>query len=109
MRFGHNNGAPVYVDDAGGARVGPAAFGNPRTLELDATGFDKYGPKAPRFGLLAGGKDPVGRIRVKGFELGMEARQMLYPGCASAAGKVVAGLCAVLPTHSLRLHCSVTG
>src|SRR6476659_3605471 len=29
--------------------------------------------------LLAGRKDLVGRIRVKGFEFGMEARQMLYP------------------------------
>ena len=59
--FAHNNGALVYVDDAGGTRVGLAAFGNPRTLELGATGFDKYGPKAPRFGLLAGSKDPVSR------------------------------------------------
>jgi len=31
------------------------------------------------FGLLAGRNDLVARIRVKGFELGMEARQMLYP------------------------------
>jgi L-seryl-tRNA(Ser) seleniumtransferase len=78
-----DKGALVYVDDAGGARVGPAAFGQPRTLELGvdigATGLDKYGTKGPRFGLLAGRKDLVGRIRVKGFEFGMEARQMLYP------------------------------
>jgi L-seryl-tRNA(Ser) seleniumtransferase len=38
--------------------------------------------KQPRFGLLAGRKDLVGRIRVKGFEFGMEARQMLYPAVA---------------------------
>ena len=79
----HDKGALVYVDDAGGARVGPAAFGQPRMLELGvdigATGLDKYGTKGPRFGLLAGRKDLVGRIRVKGFEFGMEARQMLYP------------------------------
>ena len=83
VRLAHDKGALVYVDDAGGARVGPAAFGQPRTLELGvdigATGLDKYGTKGPRFGLLAGRKDLVGRIRVKGFEFGLEARQMLYP------------------------------
>jgi len=83
VRLAHDKGALVYVDDAGGARVGPAGFGQPRTLELGvdvgATGLDKYGTKGPRFGLLAGRKDLVGRIRVKGFEFGMEARQMLYP------------------------------
>ena len=54
-----------------------------RTLELGvdpgATGPDKYGTKGPRFGLLAGRKDLVSQIRAKGFEFGMEARQMLYP------------------------------
>jgi L-seryl-tRNA(Ser) seleniumtransferase len=83
VRLAHDKGALVYVDDAGGARVGPAGFGQPRTLELGvdigATGLDKYGTRGPRFGLLAGRKDLVGRIRVKGFEFGMEARQMLYP------------------------------
>jgi L-seryl-tRNA(Ser) seleniumtransferase len=83
VRVAHDKGALVYIDDAGGAGVGPAAFGQPRTLELGvdigATGLDKYGTKGPRFGLLAGRKDLVGRIRVKGFEFGMEARQMLYP------------------------------
>ena len=83
VRLAHDKGALEYIDDAGGARVGPAAFGQPRTLELGvdigATGLDKYGTKGPRFGLLAGRKDLVGRIRVKGFEFGMEARQMLYP------------------------------
>ena len=83
VSLAHDKGALVYIDDAGGARVGPAAFGQPRTLELGvdigATGLDKYGTKGPRFGLLAGRKDLVCRIRVKGFEFGMEARQMLYP------------------------------
>jgi L-seryl-tRNA(Ser) seleniumtransferase len=83
LRLAHDKGALVYIDDAGGARVGPAAFGQPRTLELGvdigATGLDKYGTKGPRFGLLAGRKDLVGRIRAKGFEFGMEARQALYP------------------------------
>jgi len=82
VRLAHEKGALVYVDDAGGARVGPAAFGQPRMLELGvdlgATGLDKYGTEGPRFGLLAGRKDLVGRIRVKGFEFGLEARQMLY-------------------------------
>jgi L-seryl-tRNA(Ser) seleniumtransferase len=83
VRLAHERGALVYVDDAGGARVGPAGFDQPRTLELGvdigATGLDKYGTKGPRFGLLAGRKDLVGRIRAKGFEFGMEARQALYP------------------------------
>ncbi len=83
VRLAHDKGAIVYVDDAGGARVGPAAFDQPRTLELGvdigATGLDKYGTQGPRFGLLAGRKDLVGRIRAKGFEFGMEARQALYP------------------------------
>jgi L-seryl-tRNA(Ser) seleniumtransferase len=83
VRLAHDKGALVYVDDAGGARVGPAAFEQPKTLELGvdigATGLDKYGTQGPRFGLLAGRKDLVARIRVKGFEFGMEARQALYP------------------------------
>ena len=76
-------GAPVFVDDAGGARVGPAVFGQPRTLELGAdvgaTGLDKYGTSGPRLGLLAGRADLVGRIRARAIELGLEARPMLYP------------------------------
>jgi L-seryl-tRNA(Ser) seleniumtransferase len=83
VRLAHDRGALVYIDDAGGARVGPSAFGQPRTLELGvdlgATGLDKYGTKGPRLGLLAGRRDLVARIRATGFEFGMEARQMLYP------------------------------
>jgi L-seryl-tRNA(Ser) seleniumtransferase len=76
-------GLPMFVDDAGGARVGPAVFGQPRTLELGAvagaTGLDKYGTTGPRLGLLAGRAELVGRIRARGIELGLEARPMLYP------------------------------
>jgi L-seryl-tRNA(Ser) seleniumtransferase len=76
-------GVPVFVDDAGGARVGPAVFGQPRTLELGAvagaTGLDKYGTTGPRLGLLAGRAELVGRIRARAIELGLEARPMLYP------------------------------
>jgi L-seryl-tRNA(Ser) seleniumtransferase len=83
VRFTHDKGALVYMDDAGGARVGPAGFGQPRMLELGvdigATGLDKYGTIGPRLGLLAGRVDLVSRIRVTGFEFGLEARQMLYP------------------------------
>jgi L-seryl-tRNA(Ser) seleniumtransferase len=79
----HDRGALVYMDDAGGARVGPAAFGQPRMLELGvdigATGLDKYGTVGPRLGLLAGRADLVAKIRATGFEFGLEARQMLYP------------------------------
>ena len=76
-------GARVLVDDAGGARVGPAVFGQPRTLELDAdlgaTGLDKYGTTGPRLGLLAGRRELVAAARARAFELGLEARPMLYP------------------------------
>jgi L-seryl-tRNA(Ser) seleniumtransferase len=83
VRIAHDRGALVYMDDAGGARVGPAGFGQPRMLELGvdigATGLDKYGTVGPRLGLLAGRADLVARIRATGFEFGLEARQMLYP------------------------------
>src|SRR6516164_3445658 len=83
VRLAHDKDALVYMDDAGGARVGPAGFGQSRMLELGvdigATGLDKYGTIGPRLGLLAGRVDLVSRIRVTGFEFGLEARQMLYP------------------------------
>src|SRR6516162_7902169 len=83
VRLAHDKDALVYMDDAGGARVGPAGFAQPRMLELGvdvgATGLDKYGTIGPRIGLLAGRAELVSRIRVTGFELGLEARQMLYP------------------------------
>jgi L-seryl-tRNA(Ser) seleniumtransferase len=76
-------GARIIVDDAGGARVGPAVFGQARTLELGvdvgATGLDKYGTTGPRLGLLAGDRETVAKIRARAFEMGVEARQMLYP------------------------------
>jgi L-seryl-tRNA(Ser) seleniumtransferase len=76
-------GAAVFVDDAGGARVGPAVLGQPRTLELGAdagaTGLDKYGTSGPRLGLVAGRSELVARIRARAIELGLEARPMLYP------------------------------
>jgi L-seryl-tRNA(Ser) seleniumtransferase len=76
-------GVAVFVDDAGGARVGPAVFGQPKMLELGAiagaTGLDKYGTTGPRLGLLAGRAELVGRIRARAIELGLEARPMLYP------------------------------
>jgi L-seryl-tRNA(Ser) seleniumtransferase len=84
VKLAHDKGARVYVDDAGGARVAPAAFDQPRMLELGvdvgATGLDKYGTIGPRLGLLAGDSELVGRIRAKAFEFGLEARQMLYAG-----------------------------
>lgn len=83
VRIARDRGARIIVDDAGGARVGPAVFAQPRTLELGvevgATGLDKYGTTGPRLGLLAGDKEIVGRIRARAFEMGLEARQLLYP------------------------------
>ncbi len=83
VKLAHDRGVPVYVDDAGGARVGPAMFDQARTLELGvdlvATGLDKYGTVGPRLGVMAGEKALVGRIRARAFEMGMEARPFLYP------------------------------
>jgi L-seryl-tRNA(Ser) seleniumtransferase len=79
----HGRGVPVYVDDAGGARVGPAVFDQPRTLQLGvdlvATGLDKYGTVGPRLGVMAGETSLVEKIRVRGYEMGLEARPFLYP------------------------------
>lgn len=79
----HERGALVFADDAGGARVGPAIFGQPKTLELGvdvgATGLDKYGTTGPRLGLLAGRRELVAPMRARALELGLEARPMLYP------------------------------
>lgn len=83
VRLAHEKGALVYVDDAGGARVGPAIFAQPKMLELGvdvgATGLDKYGTSGPRLGLLAGERRLVEKIRARAFEFGLEARPMLYP------------------------------
>src|SRR5919201_2299530 len=91
VRLAHARGVRVYVDDAGGARVGPAIFGQPKTLELGAdvgaTGLDKYGTTGPRLGLVAGRADLIAAIRARAIELGLEARPMLYPAVArSLAG-----------------------
>ena len=73
----------LYVDDAGGARVGPAIFDQPRMLDLGAdlvaTGLDKYGTRGPRLGLLAGRSDLVAKIRARSWEMAMEARPLLFP------------------------------
>lgn len=83
LRLARQAGASILVDDAGGARVGPAVFGQPLALALDvdvaATGLDKYGTAGPRLGLLGGRRDLVDRIRVCAVEMGLEARPMLYP------------------------------
>jgi L-seryl-tRNA(Ser) seleniumtransferase len=83
VRLAHERGVPVYVDDAGGARVGPALFDQPRMLELGAdvgaTGLDKYGTVGPRLGVLAGESRLVSRIRARAFEMGLEARPLFYP------------------------------
>jgi L-seryl-tRNA(Ser) seleniumtransferase len=83
VALARGRGIRVYVDDAGGARVGPAILDQPRMLELGAdlgaTGLDKYGVVGPRLGLLAGETALVGEIRARAFELGLEARPMLYP------------------------------
>ena len=75
-------GIPILVDDAGGARVAPAVFGQPRPLQLGVdvatTGLDKYGTVGPRLGLMGGRKDLMATITTTAFEYGLEARPMLY-------------------------------
>ncbi|MCG8543115.1 MAG: hypothetical protein MJE12_02785 [Alphaproteobacteria bacterium] len=83
VALARTKGALVMLDDAGGARVGPAVFDQPRSLELGVdvavTGLDKYGVTGPRLGLLGGLTDLVADIRATAWELGLEARPMLYP------------------------------
>jgi len=83
VELAHDHGARVLLDDAGGARVGPAVFGQPLPLALGAdvasTGLDKYGTIGPRLGLMVGDRALVARIRALAFGLGLEARPMLYP------------------------------
>ncbi len=79
----HAKGAQVLIDDAGGARVGPAIFDQPKMLELGvdvgSTGLDKYGTIGPRIGLMAGRRELVEKMRALAFELGVEARPMIFP------------------------------
>jgi len=83
VRLAHERGALVVLDDAGGARVGPALLGQSRTLQLGvdlgATGLDKYGVLGPRVGLLGGRADLLAAARARSFELGSECRPVLYP------------------------------
>jgi L-seryl-tRNA(Ser) seleniumtransferase len=83
IRLAHARGALVVLDDAGGARVGPALLGQPRGLQLGvdlaATGLDKYGVFGPRVGLLGGRTDLVAAARARSFELGSECRPVLFP------------------------------
>ena len=79
----HDKGVPVLVDDAGGARPDPAIFDQPKMLEMGvdvgSTGLDKYGTIGPRVGLMAGRRELVEKMRALAFELGVEARPMIYP------------------------------
>ena len=83
INIAQDHGAKIIVDDAGGARVGPACFNQSRLLELGvdvgATGLDKYGTTGPRLGLLGGDIELVSKIRSRAYEMGVEARQLLYP------------------------------
>jgi L-seryl-tRNA(Ser) seleniumtransferase len=78
-----SRGITVYADDAGGARVGPAIFDQPRLVDLGcnvvATGLDKYGTRGPRLGLVVGDAELIGKIRARSWEYAMEARPLLFP------------------------------
>lgn len=82
------NDVPVYMDDAGGARVAPALFNHPRSLELDvdvaSTGLDKYGVDGPRFGVMGGDAELVRQIRSQAWKLGLEARPTFIVGAINS-------------------------
>lgn len=82
------NDVPVYMDDAGGARVAPALFDHPRSLELGvdvvATGLDKYGVEGPRFGVVGGDAALVRQIRSQAWKLGLEARPTFVVGAVNS-------------------------
>ena len=88
VRIARAAGAKLLIDDAGGARVGPAMFGQSKSLALGAdvvcTGLDKYGTLGPRVGLVGGDAATVARMRARAFEMGLEARPMLYPAIAKS-------------------------
>jgi len=65
VRLAHDKGALVYVDDAGGARVGPAAFGQPRTLELGVISARPVSTNTARRG-HGSACSPAGRIWLVG-------------------------------------------
>jgi L-seryl-tRNA(Ser) seleniumtransferase len=81
-------GAVLVVDDAGGARAGPAVFDQSHMLQLGAdvvcTGLDKYGVVGPRLGLAVGKKPIIDAMRARAFEIGCEARPMLYPAAVQS-------------------------
>jgi L-seryl-tRNA(Ser) seleniumtransferase len=87
-RIAADHGALLVVDDAGGARAGPAIFDQPHMLQLGAdvvcTGLDKYGVIGPRLGLAAGKKHIIDAMRARAFEIGCEARPMLYPAAVQS-------------------------
>ncbi|MSO38572.1 MAG: hypothetical protein EXQ69_10070 [Acidimicrobiia bacterium] len=79
---------PVILDEAGGARVGPAIFSQPRSMELGAdlavTGLDKYGTRGPRLGLMVARADLAARVRSRAFQIGTEARPLFYPAAIAS-------------------------
>ena len=92
VRLAQARSIPVYVDDAGGARVGPALFDHPRALELGvdvvATGLDKYGTVGPRLGVLAGDKALVSRDPRPRLRDGARGPPAALPGRLSLAGRL---------------------
>ena len=79
---------PVILDEAGGARVGPALFGQPKSMELGAdlavTGLDKYGTRGPRLGLMVASADLAARVRSRAFQIGTEARPLFFPAAIAS-------------------------
>jgi len=54
VRHAHDKGALVYMDDAGGARVGPAGFAQPRMLELGVISVPRVSTNTARSALVSG-------------------------------------------------------
>jgi L-seryl-tRNA(Ser) seleniumtransferase len=79
---------PVILDEAGGARVGPAILSQPRSMQLGAdlavTALDKYGTRGPRLGLMVASADIAARVRSRAFQIGTEARPLFYPAAIAS-------------------------
>ncbi|MDR0911221.1 MAG: aminotransferase class I/II-fold pyridoxal phosphate-dependent enzyme [Methanobrevibacter sp.] len=77
ISIGNEKNIPVFVDDASGARLRTAIFGQKKAIEMGAdlviTSTDKL-MDGPRAGLMAGKKDLIDKIKIKSNQFGFEAQ-----------------------------------
>lgn len=82
-----DDGVPVLVDDASGARLRTVIFNQPTAIELGAdlvvTSTDKL-MDGPRGGLMSGKEDLMDEIKSKAHQFGLEAQPPLVIGMVKA-------------------------